>query len=89
MVVPRERPYKYGFALHLHFFPYAWSLHGQFGYGPDATITNLGDWFYEQDMEAARRRLSVGGTADTPANPESDAVRVSRRRIDQQVDAGH
>jgi ubiquinone/menaquinone biosynthesis C-methylase UbiE len=58
VVVPRERPYKYGFALHLHFFPYAWSLHGQFGYSPDATITNLGDWFYEQDMESTRRRVS-------------------------------
>jgi hypothetical protein len=57
VVVPRERPYKYGFALHLHFFPYAWSLHGQFGYSPDATITNLGDWFYEQDMESTRRRI--------------------------------
>lgn len=59
VVVPRERPYKYGFALHLNFFPYAWSLHGQFGFSPDATVRLLGDWFYEQDMESTWRRLAA------------------------------
>ncbi len=26
IVAPKQRPYKYTFDLHLHFFPYAWSL---------------------------------------------------------------
>ncbi|MDZ7762755.1 MAG: methyltransferase domain-containing protein [Desulfovermiculus sp.] len=26
IVLPRQRPYRYTFDLHLHFFPYAWSV---------------------------------------------------------------
>ena len=80
VVVPRERPYKYGFALHLNFFPYAWSLHGQFGYSPDATIRLLGDWFYEQDMEATRRRRALAGAAgaDIPRQRGKEPVEAER-----------
>ncbi len=47
IVVPRQRPYKYTFSLHTHFFPYDWSLQAAFGYTPGkTTIKKLGDWFY-------------------------------------------
>ena len=47
IVVPRQRPYKYTFSLHTHFFPYRWSLEAAFGYTRGATkIKNLGDWLY-------------------------------------------
>jgi len=45
VVVPRQRPYKYGFSLHTQFFPYRWSLESAFT-NPHAEILNLGDWFY-------------------------------------------
>jgi ubiquinone/menaquinone biosynthesis C-methylase UbiE len=50
VVVPRQRPYKYGFNLHIHFFPYAWSLQSQLGYRTGAVIKDLGDWFYQEDV---------------------------------------
>ncbi len=86
IVVPRERPYRYGFALHLQFFPYAWSLHGQFGYSPDATITNLGDWFYQEDMEAGRHRLAASAAASELTVPTQ--VDVTSRRHGRHVDVG-
>jgi ubiquinone/menaquinone biosynthesis C-methylase UbiE len=46
IVVPRQRPYKYGFNLHTQFFPYRWSIENAFGVGPKTTILRLGDWFY-------------------------------------------
>lgn len=51
IVVPRQRPYAYGFNLHIHFFPYAWSLQGHLGYRENAVICNLGDWYYQEDVE--------------------------------------
>ena len=51
IVVPRQRPYKYGFNLHIHFFPYAWSLQGHLGYRENAVICNLGDWYYHEDVD--------------------------------------
>lgn len=51
IVVPRQRPYKYGFNLHIHFFPYAWSLQGHLGYRQNAVISNLGDWYYHEDVD--------------------------------------
>jgi len=50
VVVPRQRPYRYTFNLHTQYFPYRWSIEGAFGYRPNATIKNLGDWFYLEDM---------------------------------------
>lgn len=49
VVVPRQRPALYTFSLHLHFFPYEWSLPAAFGYRQNSTITNLGDWLYIED----------------------------------------
>jgi len=49
VVVPRQRPYRYTFNLHVHFFPYPWSIQAAFGYRPDAHLENLGDWFYFED----------------------------------------
>lgn len=46
IVVPKQRPYKYGFNLHLHFFPYPWSFPSLLGYHEDHRIVDLGDWLY-------------------------------------------
>jgi ubiquinone/menaquinone biosynthesis C-methylase UbiE len=50
VVVPKQRPYRYGFNLHTHYFPYRWSIEGAFGYRPDTTVKDLGDWFYSEPM---------------------------------------
>lgn len=53
VVVPRQRPYRYTFDLHLHFFPYRHSLLTHFP--PTRGITNRtvqdldGDWYYQED----------------------------------------
>lgn len=54
IVVPRQRPYKHSFDLHIHFFPYAWSLQSQFGYRDGTRIELLGDWFYVEDSPSAQ-----------------------------------
>jgi SAM-dependent methyltransferase len=52
IVVPKQRPYRYTFDLHLHFFPYAANLLTLLG----AAQTNGkcqamgGDWFYMEDI---------------------------------------
>jgi ubiquinone/menaquinone biosynthesis C-methylase UbiE len=46
IVVPKQRPYSYGFNLHLHFFPYRWSFPSLLGYHEDHRIEDLGDWLY-------------------------------------------
>jgi ubiquinone/menaquinone biosynthesis C-methylase UbiE len=55
VVVPRQRPYRYTFNLHVHFFPYPWSIQAAFGYRAGAHLENLGDWFYFEDRETVRR----------------------------------
>lgn len=52
IVVPKQRPYRYGFSLHTQFFPYRWSLENALGvYGRQYTIKNLdGDWFYHEKV---------------------------------------
>lgn len=52
IVVPRQRPYRYTFDLHLHFFPYEFSLRQAFMPPAKAKvhIENLaGDWLYTED----------------------------------------
>lgn len=49
IVVPRQRPYRFTFSLHLNFFPYPWSITGQFGHHPRAHLRRLGDWYYQED----------------------------------------
>jgi len=56
VVVPKERPYLYTFNLHIHFFPYRWSLQSVFGSIPNAVIRNLGDWFYAEDRTQVTQR---------------------------------
>ncbi len=50
IVVPKQRPYRYTFNLHIHFFPYAWSLQSVLGDQPGAVVRDLGDWFYLEDV---------------------------------------
>jgi SAM-dependent methyltransferase len=59
VVVPRQRPYRHTFDLHLHFFPLGHLLVARFPAEPAAgrrELTSLGgDWFYEEDrIEPAR-----------------------------------
>jgi len=49
IVVPKQRPYKYTFSLHIHFFPYHWSIEEWFGGVEKSTIKDLGDWYYHED----------------------------------------
>jgi SAM-dependent methyltransferase len=60
IVVPRQRPYKYGFNLHTHFFPYRWSIESAFGIGPDTEITLMGDWLYHDRVGTSRLAPAVG-----------------------------
>jgi ubiquinone/menaquinone biosynthesis C-methylase UbiE len=56
VVLPCERPQIYTHTLHLHFFPYAYSLYAAFGYlGTRQSVQKQGgDWFYVEDMLSAR-----------------------------------
>jgi len=53
IVVPRQRPYRYTFDLHLHFFPYKHSLLTHLTPVPDIAdrmVRDLdGDWYYQED----------------------------------------
>lgn len=53
IIVPRQRPYKYTFDLHLHFFPYSWSLEillNVNGIKRECSLVG-GDWFYVEDLQ--------------------------------------
>ena len=50
IVVPRQRPYRYTFSLHIHFFPYRWSIESAFGADDRTRIVDLDDWYYEQTL---------------------------------------
>jgi ubiquinone/menaquinone biosynthesis C-methylase UbiE len=53
IVVPRQRPYLYTFDLHLHFFPYSYSLLSAFGKTPaEASCENVGGDFYYREHRA-------------------------------------
>lgn len=51
IVVPCQRPYRYTFDPHVHFFPYEFSLHVAFGKPWGKTTCELigGDWMYMED----------------------------------------
>jgi ubiquinone/menaquinone biosynthesis C-methylase UbiE len=51
IVVPKQRPYKYTFDLHVHFFPYECSLLAYMsGAGHSRELKLLdGDWYYQED----------------------------------------
>ena len=52
LVVPNQRPYRYTFNLHLHFFPYKWSLLALLGARTDSVLEDLGDWFYYENKSS-------------------------------------
>lgn len=51
IVVPKQRPYRYSFDLHIHFFPYKWSLEAFLGGTSAGTqlIELEGDWYYQEE----------------------------------------
>lgn len=52
IVVPCQRPYKYTFDLHLHFFPYKFSVMQAFQPPENANVSLVkisGDWYYRED----------------------------------------
>jgi ubiquinone/menaquinone biosynthesis C-methylase UbiE len=54
VVVPKERPYRYTFNLHLHFFPYEHTLRGTLGEpaGTAAACETVGgDLYYREDID--------------------------------------
>jgi ubiquinone/menaquinone biosynthesis C-methylase UbiE len=52
VVLPKEKPYKFGFNLHLHFFPYQYFIRALFGYQKNSSLLELGgDWYYWEDYE--------------------------------------
>lgn len=53
VVVPKERPHFYTPNLHVHFFPYRYSLLLAFRPRAAHTLENAGgDWFYTEDLRA-------------------------------------
>ncbi len=51
LVVPRQRPYRFTFDLHLNYFPYAWSLRNFLG-NPKARIEVIdNDLFAVEDLD--------------------------------------
>ena len=59
IVVPKQRPYRYTFDLHVHFFPYAWSLELLLKKTEVSSRCELvgGDWLYVDD---GRFAISLG-----------------------------
>ena len=55
IVVPKQRSYKYTFDLHIHFFPYKWSLEAILGgtHSPSEIIDLDGDWYYQEELKTA------------------------------------
>lgn len=51
VVLPKQRPYRYTFDLHLHFFPYEYSFAVMLGKNQIKGSCSLigGDWFYLED----------------------------------------
>jgi ubiquinone/menaquinone biosynthesis C-methylase UbiE len=50
IVVPKERPYRWGFNLHIHFFPYRYNVDALTGAVPGATLRDLDDWYYVEPI---------------------------------------
>jgi ubiquinone/menaquinone biosynthesis C-methylase UbiE len=55
VVVPRQRPYRYTFDLHLHFFPYEYTLISALNpVGPHTCRDLGGDWVYVEEIVPPR-----------------------------------
>jgi SAM-dependent methyltransferase len=67
IVLPRERPYRFTFNLHLHFFPYRHSVLASLPVdaGCDRWRLELidGDWYYEEDRRSERPYSEQGAIA--------------------------
>lgn len=50
VVVPRQRPYKYTFSLHVHFFPYRWALESALALDRHAEVYRLDDWLIVENQ---------------------------------------
>lgn len=51
IVLPCERPYKYSFNLHIHFFPYEYNIHSALGKKENSEVKKLGgDWYYVENI---------------------------------------
>lgn len=52
IVVPKQRPYKYTFDLHIHFFPYECSLLAHMTEAGTSREIKLldGDWYYQEEL---------------------------------------
>lgn len=65
VVVPKQRPYRYTYDLHLHFFPYEYTLLSALNPRGPYTVRDLdGDWVYVEEMvkvpppaPSSRRRI--------------------------------
>ena len=51
IVLPRQRPYKYTFDLHVHFFPYFWQIAVLLGRGHFQCHLLGGDWYIVEDQQ--------------------------------------
>lgn len=47
--IPKQRPYKYTFNLHIHFFPYKWTIEAILGTENTTSILDLDDWLIIED----------------------------------------
>ena len=57
VVVPRQRPYRYTYDLHLHFFPYEYTLLAALNpKGPHSVRDMSGDWVYVEELIPPPRR---------------------------------
>lgn len=51
IVVPKQRPYRYTFDLHIHFFPYAFSVQAFLGDDENKRLEELdGDWYFQEEL---------------------------------------
>lgn len=57
LVVPRQRPYKYTFDLHIHFFPYEWDVRKHLMGHADFSTQEIsclgGDWYCCETVRTA------------------------------------
>lgn len=52
IVVPKQRPYRYTFDLHIHFFPYAFSVQAFLGDNKNKILKELdGDWYFQENVD--------------------------------------
>lgn len=63
VVLPKERPYRYSFNLHLHFFPYRFTVVERLRSGAASTQWELieidGSWYYREDVPPIRGTAPV------------------------------